>query len=349
MPRRWRQRQQQFFFQQVGQPQPAFGRQRGFKLRGHTGRRSLGFNQRNPRTARELLLHGREAALALQRDLGLRVHIGDDMALIMIQRHASPRHAFGGQQVRRDTLEPREGHHQFNLAGLVGQSRDIAQSRAVLRHGARMIGIDLLRRKFLFYRPMTPLPPLLLASTSLHRKTLLERLQLPFECVSPGVDETDRPGEPAPERAARLALAKARAVAARHPNAIVIGSDQVASLETLGRTQVLHKPGNRENCRRQLSALSGHCARFDTALAVVRGSDEYTHCDLTRVQFRALDAATIENYLDREPSFDCAGGFKCEGLGVTLFDWIESRDPTALIGLPLIAVCAALRRLGVQA
>jgi septum formation protein len=178
---------------------------------------------------------------------------------------------------------------------------------------------------------------------------LLERLQLPFECLSPGVDETDLPAEVPPERAARLALAKARAVAALHPDAIVIGSDQVASLETQGRVQVLHKPGNRDNCRRQLAALSGHCARFDTAVAVIRGSDEYTHTDLTRVQFRTLDAATIENYIDREPSFDCAGGFKCEGLGVTLFEWIESRDPTALVGLPLIAVCVALRQLGVQA
>jgi len=196
---------------------------------------------------------------------------------------------------------------------------------------------------------MTPHPPLLLASTSPHRKMLLERLQLPFECLSPGVDETDLPAEVPAERAARLALAKARAVAAVHPHAIVIGSDQVASLEIQGHIQVLHKPGNRDNCRRQLAALSGHCARFDTAVAVIRGSEEYAHGDVTRVQFRTLDAATIENYLDREPSFDCAGGFKCEGLGVTLFEWIESRDPTALVGLPLIAVCAALRRLGARA
>jgi septum formation protein len=196
---------------------------------------------------------------------------------------------------------------------------------------------------------MTPHPPLLLASTSPHRRALLERLQLPFECQSPGVDEVDLPAETPPQRAARLALAKAHAVAALHPGAIVIGSDQVASLATDGRIQVLHKPGNRDNCRRQLAALSGHCAQFDTAVAVIHGGREITHSDLTRVQFRALDAATIESYLDREPSFDCAGGFKCEGLGVTLFDWIESRDPTALVGLPLIAVCAALRQLGVPA
>lgn len=212
-----------------------------------------------------------------------------------------------------------------------------------------MIGIAPRGCKFLFFRPMTTPKPLLLASTSPHRKQLLERLQRPFDCVAPGVDESDQPGEAPPARAARLALAKAQAVAALHPEAIVIGSDQVASLEIEGRIQVLHKPGTRENCRRQLAELSGHCARFDTALAVVHASRQILHGDLTRVQFRPLDAATIESYLDREPSFDCAGGFKCEGLGVTLFEWIESRDPTALIGLPLIAVCAALRQLGVAA
>jgi septum formation protein len=195
---------------------------------------------------------------------------------------------------------------------------------------------------------MTTHTPLLLASTSPHRKALLERLQLPFRCLAPGVEEDVLPGEAPIERAARLALAKAHALAAQHPQAIIIGSDQVASLETDGRLQLLRKPGNRDNCRLQLAALSGHCARFDTALAVVHAGTVITHMDLTRVQFRILDAATIESYLDREPSFDCAGGFKCEGLGVTLFEWIECRDQTALVGLPLIGLCAALRQLGVR-
>jgi septum formation protein len=195
---------------------------------------------------------------------------------------------------------------------------------------------------------MTPHSPIVLASTSAHRRALLERLQLPFRCIAPGVPEDDIPGELPLERAARLAQAKARAVSALHPDAVVIGSDQVASLAVDGFTHVLHKPGTRENCRRQLAGLSGHCARFDTALAVIQGGRMLTHADVTRVQFRALDSETIESYLDREPSFDCAGGFKCEGLGVTLFDWVESRDPTALIGLPLIGLCAALRELGVR-
>jgi septum formation protein len=193
---------------------------------------------------------------------------------------------------------------------------------------------------------MTPIPPLLLASTSPHRRTLLSRLGLAFECRSPGVGEEEQPGEAPPARAARLALAKARAVATGFPGAIVIGSDQVASLDT-GASTLLHKPGDREACRRQLAAMSGQIVRFDTALAVVQDNRVLEHLDLTRVHFRQLDPVAIESYMDREPSFDCAGGFKCEGLGVTLFESIESRDPTALVGLPLIAVCAALRRLGV--
>jgi len=190
---------------------------------------------------------------------------------------------------------------------------------------------------------MTPNPPLLLASTSPHRRALLGRLGLAFECHAPGIDEEELPGEAPPARAARLALAKARAVAAAFPGAIVIGSDQVASLGA----SLLHKPGDRETCRRQLMAMAGQAVRFDTALAVVQDDLVLEHLDLTLVQFRQLDPAAIESYMDREPSFDCAGGFKCEGLGVTLFESIESRDPTALVGLPLIAVCAALRRLGV--
>jgi septum formation protein len=143
-------------------------------------------------------------------------------------------------------------------------------------------------------------------------------------------------------------LEKAEAVALHHPAAIVIGSDQVASLAGHDGPVLLHKPGNRTNCREQLRAMSGRSVRFDTAVAILQGAIRIAHIDLTQVRFRTLTDAAIESYMDREPSFDCAGGFKCEGLGVTLFESIESRDPTALIGLPLIQVCAALRRLGVS-
>jgi septum formation protein len=195
---------------------------------------------------------------------------------------------------------------------------------------------------------MTANTLIVLASTSPHRRALLARLGLPFQTQAPDVPENEQPGEVPAARANRLALAKARAVAAAHLGAIVIGSDQVASLEGPSGPLLLHKPGNRATCRQQLQAMSGRAVRFDTAVAVIQGSTELLHVDLTQVRIRHLEEASIESYMDREPSFDCAGGFKCEGLGVTLFESIESHDPTALVGLPLIWVCAALRRLGVS-
>jgi septum formation protein len=194
---------------------------------------------------------------------------------------------------------------------------------------------------------MQALPRIILASTSPHRRVLLERLRLPFTAEAPGVEETEVPGEAPSARAARLASAKARAVSACHPGALVIGSDQVASLASPRGVELLHKPGDRATCHAQLAAMSGRTARFDTAVAVIQGDRELTHVDLTEVRFHTLGDAEIASYIDREPAFDCAGGFKCEGLGVTLFESIETRDPTALVGLPLIWLCGALRHLGV--
>lgn len=194
---------------------------------------------------------------------------------------------------------------------------------------------------------MTPLPPIILASTSAYRRLLLQRLGLPFETVSPAVDETPEPGETPVARALRLAREKAAAVALQHPDSIVIGSDQVASLGEGAQAKVLRKPGDRATCGAQLAAMSGRVARFDTAVAVRRGATGLWHTDTTLVSFRDLDAVTIERYMDLEPAFDCAGGFKCEGLGVSLFREIQTRDPTALVGLPLIGLCGLLRRLGV--
>lgn len=203
------------------------------------------------------------------------------------------------------------------------------------------------------FKPVPPsAPTLILASTSPHRKSLLDRLGLPFDCVSPNVDEVPHPGELSEDLATRLARTKAGAVARNHPGAIVIGSDQVASIAQTGiengpPLRLLRKPGDRDSCRRQLREMSGRSVRFDTAVAVMRDAVLIAHLDLTIVQFRALQDLEIENYMDREPAFDCAGGFKSEGLGVTLFEAIETRDPTALVGLPLIAVCASLRQFGV--
>ena len=191
---------------------------------------------------------------------------------------------------------------------------------------------------------MSPQPPLILASTSPYRRELLERLGLPFTVEAPDVDEAHLGGEPPTERALRLAAAKAEAVAVRHPGAVVIGSDQVAA----AGHRVLDKPGNATTCRAQLATLSGIDARFYTGCAVIgpAGSIRMLHLDTTTVFFRTLAEKEIERYVDREKPFDCAGGFKAEALGITLFESIESKDPTGLIGLPLIWLAGALRRAG---
>jgi septum formation protein len=190
---------------------------------------------------------------------------------------------------------------------------------------------------------MTATPALILASTSTYRRALLARLGLPFAVQSPEVDETPLSNESPADRALRLAAAKTRAVASRNPDAIVIGSDQVASLGSGTAARILRKPGTAEVCKTHLQALSGQTARFDTAVCVAWPGGWAEHTDITRVVFRPLTPEDISRYIEREPAFDCAGGFKCEGLGVSLMQRIESQDPTALIGLPLIWLAGALR------
>lgn len=188
---------------------------------------------------------------------------------------------------------------------------------------------------------------LILASTSRYRRELLARLGLPFECKSPGVEETPRDGEAPEALALRLARAKAAAVAATvDGSALVIGSDQCLALDG----HVLGKPGSVEAACAQLAASSGRRVRFLTAVAVRRTADgqEMTHLDATEVEFRGLDAATIGRYVERERPLDCAGSFKSEGLGIALFERIDSSDPTALVGLPLIATSRMLRALGLD-
>ncbi|RPE81255.1 Maf family protein [Vulcaniibacterium tengchongense] len=185
--------------------------------------------------------------------------------------------------------------------------------------------------------------PLILASTSPYRRELLARLRLPFTTVRPDADETPRPGETPLELARRLARTKAAAVAADYPEAWVIGSDQVAEFD--GRP--IGKPGDRARAIAQLRAMAGRSARFHTGLCLLRHDGPALQAlDTTEVRFRALGAEEIERYVDAEQPFDCAGGFKAEGLGIALFEAIESRDPTALIGLPLIATARLLREAG---
>jgi septum formation protein len=185
---------------------------------------------------------------------------------------------------------------------------------------------------------------LLLASTSKYRKELLQRLGLPFKCVDPKVAEDGVAGEAPAAAAQRLARAKAHAVAARFPDALVIGADQVAACGALR----LDKPGNHANAVRQLSAVSGKMARFDTAVTLLdaRSGALLERVVPSLVRFRVLTPGQIEDYLHREQPYDCAGSAKAEGLGITLIAGIDSDDPTALIGLPLIALSELLLQAG---
>ena len=190
---------------------------------------------------------------------------------------------------------------------------------------------------------MTDAVALLLASTSRYRRALLQRLRVPFDCVDPAIDESQHAGETPESMACRLAEAKARAVARQAPGVLVLGADQTASLH--GRA--LGKPGSRPRAHAQLAACSGLEVVFHTAVCLIdRDGEASGALDTTRVRFRPLDDAAIERYLDAEEPLDCAGSFKAEGYGITLFERIDSEDPTALIGLPLIRTAALLRRAG---
>ena len=188
--------------------------------------------------------------------------------------------------------------------------------------------------------------PLVLGSTSPYRRDLLSRLKLPFVTAAPEVDETPRPNESPLELARRLALAKARAVAALFPEAVVIGSDQVADLagESLG------KPGTHAKATVQLRRMRGQTVIFQTAVAVVCAASGFEQLEVApvRVTFRNLSDAEIESYLRAEQPYDCAGSARSEGLGIALLEAIDSDDPTALVGLPLIRTCRMIRAAGVK-
>jgi septum formation protein len=191
----------------------------------------------------------------------------------------------------------------------------------------------------------TPRRPIVLGSSSPYRRELLSRLRLPFEVAVPDVDESPHARETPRDLALRLALAKARAVATQHPTAAVIGSDQVADLQG----EPLGKPGDHERAVAQLRRMSGRVVVFQTAVAVVCTQTGFEQVDLApvKVTFRNLDNEEIESYLRAEKPYDCAGSARSEGLGIALLQAIESDDPPALVGLPLIRTCRMLRAAGV--
>lgn len=193
---------------------------------------------------------------------------------------------------------------------------------------------------------MNTLPNIILASGSRYRRELLERLGVAFEAWSPDVDESSLTGEKPRDTAVRLARSKAEAAATRWPRALIIGSDQVADLDG----KAIGKPGSLDNARRQLRELSGKAVLFHTALCVLNAASTLRQERLvtTDVVFRELGEAEIDRYLAREPAFDCAGSAKSEGLGIALLARLGGEDPTALVGLPLIALSTMLRVEGVE-
>lgn len=192
----------------------------------------------------------------------------------------------------------------------------------------------------------TPQRPLILGSTSRYRRELVERLHIPFTCVAPDVDEAPLPGEAPGALALRLAIAKAHAVAKLHPEAIVIGSDQVSDLNG----QPMGKPLVHERAVEMLRSMRGQTVMFHTAVAVVCAASGFEQSDVAVIKtvFRDLSDDEIERYLRAEQPYDCAGSAKSEGLGISLLDAIHSDDPTALIGLPMIRTCRMVRAAGIQ-
>ena len=185
---------------------------------------------------------------------------------------------------------------------------------------------------------------LILASTSPYRKSLLQRLDIPFSCRSPEIDESALPDESPEQQVLRLAHAKAARVGEQEPDALIIGSDQLAVLND----RILGKPGNQDNARRQLQEMSGRSVQFLTAVCLLNTASgkKQLSCVQDSVYFRPLSAQQIERYLDREQPYQCAGSFKSEALGITLIKKIASSDPTALIGLPLITLTGMLQNEG---
>lgn len=190
------------------------------------------------------------------------------------------------------------------------------------------------------------LPKIILASTSPFRKALLQKLRLPFITENPAIDETPSPKESVVDMVNRLSLAKAQAVAEKHPDAIIIASDQSATYQG----QAVGKPHTYQNAMQQLKQFSGETIHFNTGLVVFDGRTQKTYqtLDITKVSFRTLSETDIHNYLILEEPYQCAGSFKSEGLGITLFSKIEGKDPNALIGLPLIDLTSFLKQCDIQ-
>jgi len=359
-----RQTHEQFVLQQLGDVGSGLQRQQIFLAVG-VQRRSSGFisDEAEPAVNRQWRLNRSETPLTGQRYAGVGLQMEPDircttrlrLAQLTLKRPVN-RFVRAAAVVRLKALghQTRQSLHREGLAAARARARKGRHVEAAQIPGFVCIGFhhhSVKRRESTIEpqhsRPMqvpNPSRPLILASTSIYRHALLARLGLAFEVVRPEVDETPRPHEATTDLARRLALEKALAVAGRYPEALVIGSDQVADLHG----QALGKPGTHERATAQLQRMRGECVLFQTAVAVVCQATGFQAVDMAVVstRFRPLNDAEIERYLLREKPYDCAGSAKSEGLGIALLERIDNDDPTALIGLPLIRTCRLLQEAG---
>ena len=342
VPQRERDREQQFVFDQIVHRHFPAGddpfRPIGLKrFRIHLGLRRRKLKQH---LDMQRVLEGAETTLAseLQRAVDLQPEARMPLRLRHAAQFIVERSFIRAQRI----AQAREICNRPRPLQLRAGPREL---KAVDDRLVRHTGANGIILKNLCQNKVMPSPRrVILASTSRYRRALLERLGMPFECADPQANESALPGEVPAAMALRLAEAKARAVALRAPDALVIGSDQVASCEGVR----LDKPGTHENAVRQLTAMSGKSADFDTAVVVLdtRSGKQGARVVPCRVTFRSLGRGEIEAYLRRERPYDCAGSAKAEGLGIALIARIETGDPTSLIGLPLIALSELLAEAG---
>ena len=342
MPQRERDREQQFVFDQIVHRHFPAGddpfRPIGLKrFRIHLGLRRRKLKQH---LDMQRVLEGAETTLAseLQRAVDLQPEARMPLRLRHAAQFIVERSFIRAQRI----AQAREICNRPRPLQLRAGPREL---KAVDDRLVRHTGANGIILKNLCQNKVMPSPRrVILASTSRYRRALLERLGMPFECADPQANESALPGEAPAAMALRLAEAKARAVALRAPDALVIGSDQVASCEGVR----LDKPGTHENAVRQLTAMSGRSADFATGVVVLdtRSGKQGARVVPCRVTFRSLGRGEIEAYLRRERPYDCAGSAKAEGLGIALIARIETGDPTSLIGLPLIALSELLAEAG---
>ena len=359
--RHLRNRQQQFFLHQFDQRQAAVGDQDRLVGLRHLVLRFDRLDHRDPAAALDRQHEHRQAALAQQGQFALHLHVDRQQALAVEPERHAKRHftrlratpGVGRRQQRGQPGHSCQRHRALETAAALGGLPRVYNvwkftgHRYTMRYGARRPDINTLTRYFTTKTmQQSHSLKIILASTSPYRKDMLSRFPLAFETMAPDVEETPLPGEAPSTLARRLALAKAEAVSGAHPEALVIGSDQVAECDGAA----VGKPGDVDTAHAQLQQFSGRTVLYHSAFALVCGESGFRFEEnvITEVRFRELSRAAIERYVALDRPLDCAGSIRTEAAGPTLFEYMRSDDPSAIMGLPLIALARGLRRAGFE-